>query len=165
MTDPRMERNQHNWKTKKAYTREQCDLWSLGCTLYFCATGMFPCKYEHKNIKVDLEAAIKAANKLTQNPDAIGINIGQEGNHVESYDYLPITELPAKYTHYPKWLVCTMTCLIRQFFHDPSIEKYAEIANAMRTSKRRKFLSIDQLSIIDHTDMSNAPYVGYSIPS
>ncbi|CAI2348491.1 unnamed protein product [Caenorhabditis sp. 36 PRJEB53466] len=165
MVDPQMDQNLHDWRTKKAYTPEQCDLWSLGCTLYFCATGKFPFDHERNNKRL----YYNAVNALTQNPDAIGmtpVTKGRDSGRNEMIiEFEPVTELPAKYTRYPRWLVCTLTCIIRQFFHNPSIEDYAKVANAMRTARRRTFLSVDQLSVIDHTDMSNVSYVGFCVPT
>ncbi|CAB60338.3 Protein kinase domain-containing protein [Caenorhabditis elegans] len=146
--------NGHNWKTKSAYTPEQCDLWSLGCTLYFCATGEFP----FESTRADANLYHMAAVDLTRNPNAVAVNLVQVENPVTKekvFNFEPVTELPAEFTRYPKWLVCTMTCLLRNFFHEPSIEYYAKVAGVMRNSKRRTFASVDQMSIVEHTDMSN----------
>ncbi|CAI46627.1 Inhibitor of nuclear factor kappa-B kinase epsilon subunit homolog 1 [Caenorhabditis elegans] len=165
MVDPLMAQNRHNWKTKSAYTSEQCDLWALGCTLYFCATGKFPFEHERNNKSLYHKAVVA----LTQNPDAIAMVLVQKGRdpgrRTDIFEFQPVTELPAKFTRYPKWLVSTMTCLLRSFFHEPSIEYYAKVADAMRNSKRRTFSSVDQMSIVEHTDMSNVPHLGFSIPS
>ncbi|CAP27065.2 Protein CBR-IKKE-1 [Caenorhabditis briggsae] len=165
MVDPRMDRNQHDWKTKQAYTSEQCDLWSLGCTLYFCATGKFPFEHERNNKKL-YHAAV---NSLTKHPKAIAmipVVKGRDAGRREMiYEFEPVTELPAKFTRYPKWLVCTVTSLLRNFFHDPKIEYYSKVANGMRNGKRRTFVSIDQMCIVDHTDISNTPITLPSISS
>ncbi|EFO96586.1 CRE-IKKE-1 protein [Caenorhabditis remanei] len=165
MVDPRMDRNQHDWKTKSAYTPEQCDLWSLGCTLYFCATGKFPFEHERNNKKLYHDAVVA----LTQNERAIAMTPvikGRDAGRREIlYEFEPVTELPSKFTRYPKWLVCTVTCLLRNFFHKPSIDYYSKVANAMRSSKQKTFVSVDQMCIVEHTDMSKVLELGDCLPS
>ncbi|CAL2038213.1 unnamed protein product [Caenorhabditis brenneri] len=160
MVSPLMDQNRHSWLTQTAYTTEQCDLWSLGCTLYFCATGKLPFEYDKNNRRIYHEAV----NQLTAHPDAIAMLIKPKDQGT-GYDFQQVTELPAKFTRYPKWLICTMTCLLRNFFHKPSIEYYLKVANSMRNGKRRTFLSIDQMCIVDHTDMSEVADSDFRVPS
>lgn len=47
---------QRQRRTNDNYTREQCDLWSFGCTLYFVATGMFPFPIDAKDSNVYAQA-------------------------------------------------------------------------------------------------------------
>ncbi|KAK6026961.1 hypothetical protein OSTOST_07053, partial [Ostertagia ostertagi] len=50
---------QRRSRTNDNYTREQCDLWSFGCTLYLVATGAFPFPIDAKDTSVYAQAVAK----------------------------------------------------------------------------------------------------------
>ncbi|CAB3401641.1 unnamed protein product [Caenorhabditis bovis] len=157
-------RQQHNWKTRKEYTSDECDLWSLGCTIFYCCTGQFPFKYDFN----DRNLYYRAVTALKLNSDAIGMT--HKGSYREGisgafrYAFEPILEIPTGPNRHPRWFVHLLTVLLRMFFHEPSIEKYLAIVKSMRAAPRRVFVSIDQLSVVDHSDMSADPIVRVNLP-
>ncbi|PIO54827.1 hypothetical protein TELCIR_23799, partial [Teladorsagia circumcincta] len=50
---------QRQSRTNDNYTREQCDLWSFGCTLFLVATGAFPFPIDAKDTSVYAQAVAK----------------------------------------------------------------------------------------------------------
>ncbi|CAD6185684.1 unnamed protein product [Caenorhabditis auriculariae] len=152
-----------DWKTKESYTAEQCDLWSLGCTLYFCATGSFPFKHDNN----DRSLYYNGVSRLRENPDAIAMEHRCTTKHMNKrrYEFAPIEVLPNKRNRYPKWFVHMMTMLLRGFFHEPSMTNFASVAESLKKAPRRVFLSIDQLSIVYHSDLSADRHVGINFPS
>ncbi|CAI5445542.1 unnamed protein product [Caenorhabditis angaria] len=159
-------RRKKTWRTTIGYTGDECDLWCLGLTLYHCSTGRFSITSDNS----DDEVYCSGTTKVKQDMDAIATKF--KGKYYDQmsggikYDHEIITELPTSSSNrLPKWLTYTITCLIRLFIHNPSIDKYATISNYLKTAPRKKLLSIDKLSIIEQCDMSKCPFIGFNFPT
>ncbi|KAK6056213.1 hypothetical protein COOONC_06282 [Cooperia oncophora] len=129
---------QRRTRTNDNYTREQCDLWSFGCTLYFVATGTFPFPMDAKDTIVYARAVAEGIRP----EGAISAErvCGESNRYMYKYGYK--LENPI----YPKWFCHCLTKMIAMLFNpDRSLEALSGMVNSLKKSVETRFFIIESM--------------------
>uniref|UniRef100_A0A7I4YA32 IkappaB kinase n=1 Tax=Haemonchus contortus TaxID=6289 RepID=A0A7I4YA32_HAECO len=139
---------QRRTRTNDNYTREQCDLWSFGCTLYYVATGAFPFPIDAKDSSVYAQAVaegIRPEGAISAERVCCGIN-----RYVYKYGFK--IENPV----HPKWFCHCLTKMVAMLFSpNRSLEALSEMVNSLVTSTEKRFFSIESMEIYSYCNLSN----------
>lgn len=149
---------QRQRRTNDNYTREQCDLWSFGCTLYFVATGMFPFPIDAKDSNVYAQAV--AEQSRPQGAISAERLSGDTNRYMYKYGY------KLENTIYPKWFRHCLTKVIALLFsRERTLEALAAMVNVLRESVERRFMSIESMDIYSYCDLSAVSVFSDGYPS
>ncbi|KAK5986969.1 ATP-dependent (S)-NAD(P)H-hydrate dehydratase [Trichostrongylus colubriformis] len=139
---------QRRSRTDENYTREQCDLWSFGCTLYFVATGAFPFPIDSKDSSVYAHAVAEGIRP----EGAISAErvSGDSNRYMYKYGYK--IENPV----YPKWFCHCLTKMVAMLFSpNRSLEALRVMVDSLKESVEKRFLSIESVDVYSYCDLSS----------
>ncbi|KHJ75749.1 hypothetical protein OESDEN_24635, partial [Oesophagostomum dentatum] len=145
-------------KTRENYTREQCDLWSLGCTFYFVSTGKSPFPIDSKDSNVYANAVAEA--NRPEGAIAAERVCTDSGRYMYNYSY----DIPN--TTYPKWFRHCLAKLIGVLFSkEPTLEALDEMVSALEKSIEKKFISIESMDTFSYCDLKEVPQFSRNYPT
>ncbi|VDO68382.1 unnamed protein product, partial [Heligmosomoides polygyrus] len=122
---------QRQRRTNDNYTREQCDLWSFGCTLYFVATGMFPFPIDAKDSNVYAQAVAEQSRPQVLTADQL-----------------------CNRCNFRWFRHCLTKVIALLFSRERTLEALAAMVNVLRESVERRFMSIESMDIYSYCDLS-----------
>ncbi|EYC27344.1 hypothetical protein Y032_0009g663 [Ancylostoma ceylanicum] len=145
-------------KTRANYTREECDLWSLGCTFYYVATGKSPFPIDTKDSNVYAHAVAEA-----NRPEG-AISAERVSFDANRYMYKYGYTIPND--SYPKWFRHCLAKLIATLFSkEPTLESLDEMVSALEKSVEKKFISIESMEIFSYCDLKDVPQFSRGYPT
>ncbi|KJH50123.1 hypothetical protein DICVIV_03760 [Dictyocaulus viviparus] len=141
---------QRSTRSRDCYTREQCDLWSLGCTLYFVATGKFPFPVDQKDPSVYAQA-VADQNR----PDGA---ISAERLVSDSHRYIYRYKYTIENSRYPKWFSHCLNKIIAMLFsREPTLKNLHQMVKSLQKSNEERYISIESMEIYSYCDLAALP--------
>uniref|UniRef100_F1KS66 IkappaB kinase n=2 Tax=Ascaris TaxID=6251 RepID=F1KS66_ASCSU len=133
------------------YTKDECDLWSVGCTIFECATGLLP--FLPANGPAD---SAGMHNMMTcRPPDVVCGHAGVDGTFVWS------RELPQDRCSYPESLQRVLCEFLRRLFDRRlstrlTFEKFSQFCLELTSLRRFKLFLPNTITLEEYFDTSAA---------
>ncbi|VDM43682.1 unnamed protein product [Toxocara canis] len=133
------------------YTKDECDLWSVGCTIFECATGRLP--FLPANGPAD--SAGMHNMMACRPPDVVCGHTGVDGTFIWS------RELPQDRCSYPESLQRVLCEFLRRLFDRRlstrlTFEKFSQFCLELTSLRRFKLFYPNSLTLEEYFDTSNA---------